>query len=103
MIYIVVVIECLLILVWWYSETKMQQRAVMFSGGSHFYDLLSCHAITAIVALPICFVGYVLTFRVPRFAGVSSSIRAVAVFTAAVIIYSLVWFALNGQVRPPTI
>jgi len=40
-IYIIVVLECLLILVWWYSETKMQQRAVMFGGSSHFYDLLS--------------------------------------------------------------
>jgi hypothetical protein len=102
-IYIIVVLECLLILVWWYSETKMQQRAVMFGGSSHLYDLLSSHAITAIVALPLFFVGYILSPRIPGFAAASSSVRVVAISIATVILYCLIWFALNWEVRPPTI
>jgi hypothetical protein len=99
--YIVIVLEFVLIAAWQYAETKLDQRAVMFDASRRqLYDLLSCHAITAVVALPLFSLGYILAPRIPRFAASSFSIRVVTLFVAALVIYCLVWFALNGKVRP---
>jgi hypothetical protein len=100
--YVIIAVEFVLIAIWWYSDSKMQQRAVMFDATRlQLYDLLSCHAITAIVALPLFFVSYNFIPHIPRFAACPVSIRAATMSVAAIVIYSLVWCVLNWPIRPP--
>jgi hypothetical protein len=102
--YLIIALEFVLIAVWWYSESKMDQRDVMFDGSRRqFYDLLSCHAITAVVALPLFCVSYIFIPRIPRFAACSVGVRTATLSASAIAIYFLVWSVLNWPIRPASL
>ena len=100
--YVIIALEFVLFAIFIYASDKLDRRAVMFDPNRRqFYDLLSSHAITAFVALPLFCVSYIFIPRIPRFAACSVGIRTATFMAAAVAIYCIVWSVLNWPVRPP--
>ena len=100
--YVIIALEIVLFAIFVYASNKMDRRAVMFDSDLlRFYDLVSSHAITAFIALPLFCVGYIFMPRIPRFAACSVGVRRVTFSAAAIAIYCVVWCVLNAPIRPP--
>jgi hypothetical protein len=100
--YVIIALEVVLFSIFVYASDKLDRRAVMFdSSRRQFYDLLSSHALTAFVTLPLFCVSYIFMPRIPRFAACSVGIRRATFSAAAIAIYCVVWCVLNAPTRPP--
>ena len=99
--YIIFSAEFVLIAVFVYASDKLDRRAVMFDASKRqLYELLSCHALTAAITLPLYFVSAIFIRKISKFATSSVRTRAVMLSVAAVAIYCSVYFILNSSEWP---